>query len=99
MCYYNIAGKGIAGLHPLWYRRCSGEKVPVPTPLSDIETAENKRAVLIHVYIPSIYMAKINCSVNRTVTLPAWLNAAALERNINFSQVLQDALKTQMHLK
>ena len=26
----------------------------------------------------------------------AWLNAAALERNINFSQVLQDALKTQM---
>ena len=26
------------------------------------------------------------------------LNAAALERNINFSQVLQDALKSQLHL-
>ena len=36
--------------------------------------------------------------VNRTVTLPAWLNAAALERNVNFSQVLQDALRTQLHL-
>ena len=33
------------------------------------------------------------------VTLPAWLNAAALERNINFSQVLQDALQAQLHIK
>lgn len=46
----------------------------------------------------SIRMAQMNRSVNRTVTLPAWLNAAALERNINFSQVLQDALKTQLHM-
>ena len=50
------------------------------------------------VYMPSIRMANINRSVNRTVTLPAWLNAAALERNINFSQVLQDALKAQLHI-
>lgn len=46
--------------------------------------------------MPAVRMAQNNKSVNRTVTLPAWLNAAALERNINFSQVLQDALKTQM---
>ncbi len=75
-----------------------GEEIPTPTPLSDVETGKNERAVLIDVYMPSIRMAKINRSVNRTVTLPAWLNAAALERNINFSQVLQDALKSQMHL-
>lgn len=46
--------------------------------------------------MPAVRMAQNNKSVNRTVTLPTWLNAAALERNINFSQVLQDALKTQM---
>lgn len=46
--------------------------------------------------MPAVRMAQNNKSVNRTVTLPAWLNAAALERNINFSQVLQDTLKTQM---
>ena len=74
------------------------EEIPSPTPLSDVTTAENERAVLVDVYMPSIRMAKINRSVNRTVTLPAWLNAAALERNINFSQVLQDALKTQLHM-
>lgn len=31
-------------------------------------------------------------SVKKTLTIPAWLNTAALERNINFSQVLQEAL-------
>ena len=42
--------------------------------------------------MPSIRNAHINKSVSRTVTLPAWLNAIALEHNINFSQVLQNAL-------
>lgn len=74
------------------------EEIPAPTPLSDVEVAPNERAVLIDVYMPSIRQANINRSVNRTVTLPAWLNAAALERNINFSQVLQDALKNQLHI-
>lgn len=75
-----------------------GEEIPSPTPLSEIEVPKNKRVVLIDVYMPSIRMAQVNRSVNRTVTLPAWLNAAALERNVNFSQVLQDALKAQLHL-
>ena len=76
-----------------------GEKIPAPTPLSDVKLQPNERVVLIDVYMPSIRMAQINRSVSRTVTLPAWLNALALEHNINFSQVLQDALKTQLHVK
>ena len=75
-----------------------GEEIPAPTPLSKVETKENERAVLIDVYMPSIRQANVNRSVNRTVTLPAWLNSAALEKNVNFSQVLQDALKKQLHL-
>ncbi len=72
------------------------EEIPAPTPLSEVKTQSNERAVLIDVYMPSIRQASINKAVNRTVTLPAWLNAAALERNINFSQVLQEALKAQI---
>lgn len=75
-----------------------GEEIPVPTPLADLKVQSNERAVLVDVYMPSIRQAHINRSVNRTVTLPAWLNAFALERNVNFSQVLQDALKEQFHL-
>ena len=70
-----------------------GEKIPAPTPVSEIITETNEFAALIDVYMPSIRMAENNRSVNRTVTLPAWLNALALEHNVNFSQVLQEALK------
>lgn len=76
-----------------------GEEIPAPTPLSEVKLDSNERAVLVDVYMPSVRMAQNNKSVNRTVTLPAWLNAAALERNINFSQVLQDALKTQIGIQ
>lgn len=75
-----------------------GEVLPVPTALNEVTLEPNERAVLVDVYMPSVRMAQNNKSVNRTVTLPAWLNAAALERNINFSQVLQDALKAQIGL-
>lgn len=38
-------------------------------------------------------------SVKKTLSIPAWLNQLALEKNINFSQVLQEALiaKLQLH--
>ncbi len=75
-----------------------GEEIPAPTPLNRVALEGNERAVLIDVYMPSVRQANVNRSVNRTVTLPAWLNAAALEKNINFSQVLQDALKTMLHM-
>lgn len=75
-----------------------GEYIPEPSPLSQIHVRDNERSVLIDVYMPSVRMANLNRSVNRTVTLPAWLNTAALERNVNFSQVLQDALKEHLHL-
>lgn len=73
-----------------------GEPIPEPTPLNAVCVQPNERVVLVDAYMPSVRMAQNNKSVNRTVTLPAWLNAAALERNVNFSQVLQDALKTLM---
>ena len=69
-----------------------------PTPLSNFHVGENERVVLIDVFMPSVRMARVNQSVNRTVTLPAWLNAVALEHDINFSQLLQDAIKSQLNI-
>lgn len=75
-----------------------GEPIPPPSHLTAVVTAANERTVLVDAYMPTIRQARINRSVNRTVTLPAWLNAVALEHNINFSQVLQDALKQQLNI-
>ena len=73
-----------------------GEEIPAPSPLSEVHLAENETVGLVDVYMPPIRLAHETKSVNQTVTLPAWLNAAALERNVNFSQVLQDALKNML---
>ena len=37
-------------------------------------------------------------SVKKTLTIPAWLNDLALEKNINFSQVLQEALLAKVRV-
>lgn len=76
----------------LWCMEQDGDPIPAPSPLVDVPLDANERAVLLDVYMPSLRMAKETRSVNRTVTLPAWLNASAMERKINFSQVLQNAL-------
>lgn len=74
------------------------EEIPAPSSLSSVKTQPNERVTLVDVYMPSVRLAEVNRSVNRTVTLPAWLNSAALEKNVNFSQVLQDALKHQLNI-
>jgi hypothetical protein len=80
----------------LYGRELDGELIPPPSTLAEVQAANNERTALIDVYMPSIRMAQINRSVNRTVTLPAWLNAAALEKGINFSQALQSMLMNEL---
>lgn len=37
-------------------------------------------------------------AVKKTLTIPGWLNDRAIEKGINFSQVLQEALVSKLHL-
>lgn len=89
--------KEALGLH-IWGMEQDNEILPESTSITELKLEPNQVPVLIDVFMPSVRERMNNRSVNRTVTLPAWLNAAALERNINFSQVLQDALKQQLHI-
>ena len=68
------------------------EEIPQPSPISELQIKKNQVSCLVDVFMPSIREAQNNKSVNRTVTLPAWLNAKSLELGVNFSQVLQEAL-------
>ena len=89
--------KEALGLH-LYGMEQDHDEIPAATPISELRPDEGGVIVMVEVFMPAVRERLNNRSVNRTVTLPAWLNAAALERNINFSQVLQDALKNQMGL-
>lgn len=91
------SAKELLGITILGYEE-DGEELPDATPLSKFELKDDERVVLIEVFMPSIRMASNNKSINRTVTLPAWLNARAMEVNINFSQLLQEAIKKQLNI-
>ena len=85
------------GLH-LYGMEQDGDPIPAATPVDQLHPEDGAVVVMVEAFMPAIRDRQNNKSVNRTVTLPAWLNAAALERNINFSQVLQDAIKAQIGL-
>lgn len=74
------------------------EKLPKPSKLSEIKFGKNERTLLIDVYMPAIRMAENSKAVNRTVTLPAWLNSLAISKNFNFSLTLQETLKEKLKL-
>ena len=48
---------------------------------------------------PAEYARKNNRSVKKTLSLPAWLNEAAEAAHLNFSGVLQDALKAKLDIR
>ncbi|WP_165051171.1 MULTISPECIES: type II toxin-antitoxin system HicB family antitoxin [unclassified Adlercreutzia] len=73
-----------------------GVAIPNPTPLPNVKVEEGEHTALVDVYMPAVRLAQSNKAVNRTVTLPAWLNSLAVERGVNFSQTLQGALREQL---
>ena len=87
-----------------------GESVPSPSKLSDIdpnviakeldpEAPECESFVnMVSVDVASYAKEHFEKSVKKTLTIPAWLNTAALEKNVNFSKILQEALKKELHL-
>ena len=91
-----MMAKEALGLH-LWGMENDGDELPAPSPIRDIELEAGEIVALVEVYMPSVRLSQENRSVNRTVTLPAWLNAQAMERGVNFSQVLQAALRAEIN--
>lgn len=84
--------KEALGLH-LYGMEQDKEDIPEPTPVNQLRPGQGGAIVMVEVFMPAIRDRINNRPVKRTVTLPAWLSAAARERHINLSQVLQEALK------
>lgn len=70
-----------------------GDPIPEPTPIEKIKCAENEKAFLISVWMPLAREETHSASVKKTLTIPSWLNKLAEENKVNFSKVLQAALK------
>lgn len=75
-----------------------GEAIPDPTPLKEVRTEGNDFATYISADTFEYRKKFNNRAVKKTLSIPQWLNETATAAGINFSQVLQDALKAQLSL-
>lgn len=71
---------------------------PETSDITSIKTADNEVAVLIEFDEVEYRKRHNNKAVKKTLSIPQWLNIMAEEHNINFSQVLQQALKEHLNL-
>jgi predicted RNase H-like HicB family nuclease len=77
----------------------SNIEIPTPTSISDIKLEQHQTLLLVEVYMPLYRDAIENSFVSKNVTLPLWLRKVAEENKINFSQLLQSALKEKLNIK
>lgn len=75
------------------------EEIPLPTPPEKLNIQKGCFVVPITVYMIPVRDEMANKSINKTVTLPRWLNKAAEDAKINFSQLLQQAIKEKLGIK
>lgn len=73
------------------------EKLPVASEVEDIK--EDGTIVVVQFDLEDYNKKHNNKAVKKTLTIPAWLNERALAMNVNFSQVLQDALMEKVGIR
>lgn len=70
--------------------------LPVPRKLSDVKASPEKIVTLVDVDFSEYRRKNEMRAVKKNCTLPGWLCYAAEKADINFSQVLQEALKREL---
>ncbi|MHB1682527.1 MAG: type II toxin-antitoxin system HicB family antitoxin [Bacilli bacterium] len=70
-----------------------GDPIPEPTSVFQIARQPNQTVVLIEVWMPPFRDEMEQRAVKKTLTIPKWLDDLAQENHVNFSHLLQDALK------
>lgn len=77
-----------------------GNQLPKSSPVNSIVPDEKDGFVsLIPIDLEEYGRLHSQKAVKKTLTVPAWLNTAAEQANINFSAVLQKALTKELHIK
>jgi len=70
-----------------------------PSLIKDIDLEPNEQVLLIEVPMLAFRAKQANKLVKKTLTIPEWLNIVAENNNVNFSQLLQGALKQHLQLE
>lgn len=75
-----------------------GKPAPKASAISAITPQEGGSISIIALDMDSYAQKYSTKAVRKSLTIPAWLNTTAEKQGVNFSQVLQDALKKTLQI-
>ena len=75
-----------------------GEKIPEASSLERIQV-EDGILVIVEFNMAEYRRKNSSKAVKKTLSIPEWLNEAAIRENINFSQLLQESLMVKIGVK
>lgn len=77
----------------------NGRTIPKPSDCKVLKTEGDSFVSYVICDTLEYQKTNNNKAVKKTLSIPEWLNEMATDANINFSQVLQNALKEQLHVQ
>lgn len=83
----------------MWLCDAEDNQENIPAPSKKL-TADHPKFVSLVVADTEEYRRENdNRAVKKTLSIPSWLNAKAEKAGVNFSQILQDALKNHLEFQ
>lgn len=76
-----------------------GDPIPEPSDIRTVQKETNEVATLVCCDTLEYRKLYNNKAIKKTLTIPTWLNTMAEKQGINFSTVLQNALKKQLSIQ
>ncbi len=80
------------------YEQDEKRAIPSASLINAISHEDDEIVTLVDIDFDEYRRKHENRVVRKNLTIPSWLNEAAERENINFSAVLQAALKEQLHI-
>ena len=77
-------------------REESGEEIPAASSPDDVKAEENGFLMVVEFDLMEYRRKHCSRAVKKTLSIPEWLNEAAIKQGVNFSQVLQEALMVRV---
>ena len=105
--YINTQGSSVADAMEMardaigmWgcYEQDENRAIPVPGNQAEVKASAGDIVTLVDVDFDEYRRRHENRVVRKNVTIPSWLNERAEAAGVNFSAVLQNALKNELHL-
>ena len=82
----------------MWLVGAEDHKDPIPAPTAAPQVEPPEFVNLIMADTTAWRKRNDSRAVKKTLSIPNWLNTMAEDAGVNFSQILQDALKDRLHI-